>query len=75
MSVHPAPSHTYRAIAMELVAYLDEQFVELLIMTDSGESIAVACPRDSILSIQGHINQLVHECPEIESWGAEKTGS
>jgi hypothetical protein len=38
------------------------------ILTDTGKSIAVACGGDSIFTVQRHIEQMKHECPEISSW-------
>jgi hypothetical protein len=59
----------YRAVSMELAAYLDEHCVEMHILSDTGESIAVACPSDSIFAVQRHIGLLGHQCPEIATWG------
>ena len=67
MRASHAPSR-YRAISMELAAYLDEHCVEMHILTDTGETIAVACPSDSIFAIQRHIELLGHQCPEIATW-------
>jgi len=58
----------YRAVSMELAAYLDERCVEMRILTDTGETIAVACPSDSIFTVQRHIEQLGHQCAEIATW-------
>ena len=58
----------YRAVSMELAAYLDGRYVEMHIVTDRGETIAVACPNDSIFAIQKHIEQIGRECPEIATW-------
>jgi len=58
----------YRAIAMELAAYLDERTVEMHILTDTGVIVTVACPQDSIFAIQRHIEQIGRDCPEIASW-------
>jgi hypothetical protein len=58
----------YCAVSMQLAAYLDSHYVELLILTNEGESIAVICPRDSIFSLQQHIEQIGRECPEIARW-------
>ena len=58
----------YRAVSMELVAYLDGRYVEMQILTDTGKSIAVACGGDSIFAVQRHIEQMKQECPEISSW-------
>jgi hypothetical protein len=59
---------TYRAVSMELVAYLDRRYVEMRILTDTGKSIAVTCGGDSIFAVQRHIERMKHECPEISSW-------
>lgn len=59
----------YRAATMELVAYLDERCVEMHIVTDCGESIAVVCARDSILKVERQIARMGRECPEIATWG------
>jgi hypothetical protein len=61
----------YRAATMELVAYLDERQVEMHIVTASGESITVACARDSIFKVQRSIERMRRECPEIATWGDE----
>jgi hypothetical protein len=63
-----APPTKYRAVSMELIAYLDGRYVEMRILTDTGKSIAVACGGDSIFAVQRHIEQMKHECPEISSW-------
>lgn len=71
-----ASSHMvrYRAVSMELAAYLDEHCVEMHIRTDTGATISVACPTDSIFAVLRHIKQLGIECPEISSWGTAGTG-
>jgi hypothetical protein len=61
-------SRRYRAASMELAAYLDDQYVEMHITTDSGEMLTVVCPRDSIFAIQRHIEKIGHDCPEIAGW-------
>jgi len=63
----------YRAISMELAAYLDEHCVEMHILTDDGQTISVACPTDSIFAVLRHIKRLGIDCPEIATWGT--TGS
>jgi hypothetical protein len=63
-----APPTRYRAVSMELAAYLDGRYVEMHILTDTGETIAVACDGDSIFAVQRHIAQMKRECPEISSW-------
>jgi len=63
-----ASATRYRAVSMELVAYLDGRYVEMHILTDTGKSITVACGGDSIFAVQRHIEQMKHECPEISSW-------
>jgi len=58
----------YRAATMELVAYLDEQRVEMHILTETGETVAVACAKDSIFRVQRSIERMGQECPEIATW-------
>jgi len=58
----------YRAVSMELAAYLDARYVEMHILTDTGAVIAVVCERDSIFAVQRHIEQMGRECPEIATW-------
>jgi hypothetical protein len=53
---------------MELAAYLDAHTVEMHILTNTGDAIAIVCPRDSIFAIQRHIAQIGADCPEISSW-------
>ena len=62
----------YRAVSMELAAYLDGRYVEMHILTDSGETIAVACDKDSIFAVQRHIEEIGQACPEISTWKAVK---
>ena len=70
-SVKPSPR--YRAASMELAAYLDDRYVEMRIVTDTGEAIAVVCPYDSIFTVKRHIEKIGHDCPEIASWGHAPT--
>lgn len=58
----------YRAVSMELAAYLDGEYVEMHIVTDAGERISVVCDKDSIFAIQRHIEQIGRDCPEISTW-------
>jgi len=58
----------YRAVSMELAAFLDGQYVEMRILTDSGTAITVACDGGSIFAVQRHIEQMGRDCPEISSW-------
>ena len=58
----------YRAVSMELAAYLDARYVEMHIFTDTGASIAIVCDKDSIFAVQRHIEQMGRECPEIATW-------
>ncbi len=60
----------YRAVSMGLSADYGERCVEIHFLFDTGETIAVMCPRDSIFAIQRHIAELVRECPEIATWAA-----
>lgn len=58
----------FRAVAMQLVADLDEHYVEMLVVTDTGQTVAIAYEKDSILAVQGHIEQMARACPEISKW-------
>ena len=66
------PPVRYRAVSMELAAYLDEHCVEMHILTDAGETVSVACPTDSIFAVLRHIKRLGIECPEIATWGSPR---
>jgi len=63
-----AASPRYRAVSMALAAHLDDRYVEMRIVTDTGETVAVVCPSDSIFAIQRHIERIGRDCPEIASW-------
>jgi len=65
---HPPAAARYRAVSMELAAYLDARNVEMHILTDTGETLTVVCPRDSIFAVQRHIEQMGRACPEIVTW-------
>jgi hypothetical protein len=65
------PTDRYRAVYMELAAYLDAHNVEMRILTDTGKMIAIVCPRDSIFAIQKHIDEMAKACPEIATWSDE----
>jgi len=67
----PPAAIRYKAVSMELAAYLDAHNVEMHIITDTGEAIAIVCPRNSIFAIQQHIAQIGTACPEISSWSDE----
>jgi hypothetical protein len=71
----PTAARRYRAVSMQLAAYLDGRYVELRILTDDGEAIAVACPRDSIFALQQHIEQIGRQCPEIAAWSQDDAGA
>jgi len=58
----------YRAAAMDLAAFLDEQYVEMRIVTDTGATVTIVCDKDSIFSIQRHIEKMGRACPEISTW-------
>ncbi len=66
----PFASVRYRAFSMEFTAHLDDQYVEMNILTDKGHPITVVCDKSSILSIQSHIKKMVQACPEISTWSA-----
>ena len=68
----PAPvSLRFRAVAMEFAAYLDAHTVEMQILTDTGQNIAIVCPRDSFFTIQKQIAEMREACPEIATWSEE----
>lgn len=67
MNIQMAPIR-YRAVAMELIAYLDDHYVEMNILTDTGNTVSIACKADSIFSIQRNIVKLGGACPEIATW-------
>ncbi|MEX0810426.1 MAG: hypothetical protein WD044_17020 [Dongiaceae bacterium] len=60
------------AAAMQLVADLDGRYVELHVITSTGQTVAITCGNDSIFEIQRHIEQMAEECPEIASWAAQE---
>jgi hypothetical protein len=72
MNVYKAPVR-YRAVSMELAAYLDDRCVEMRILTDAGQTISVACPSDSIFTVGQHIEQLGRQCSEIATWRRPKS--
>ncbi|MDZ4736305.1 MAG: hypothetical protein SGJ07_08135 [Rhodospirillaceae bacterium] len=61
------------AAAMQLVADLDGRYVELHVITNTGQTVAITCGNDSIFAIQRHIEQMAEECPEIASWAAQES--
>ena len=65
----------YRAVSMELAAYLDGEYVEMHIVTDAGARVTVVCDKDSIFAIQRHIEQIGRDCPEISTWKHPVGGS
>jgi hypothetical protein len=56
------------AVSMELAAYLDGHYVEMHILTDTGKTISIVCEKDSIFSVQRHIEKMGRDCPEIATW-------
>lgn len=71
MNAPPTPIR-YQAVSMQLAAFLDGRYVEMQLLTDAGEAVAIACDKNSILSIGRHIRQLGRECPEISTWQTVK---
>jgi hypothetical protein len=63
----------YCAVSMELAAYLDDRYVEMHILTDTGQTISVVCESDSIFAVQRHIERLGKDCPEIATWKSAAT--
>jgi len=64
----PTNQVRYHASSMQLAACLNGHYVEMRIRTDTGQSIVVVCPRDSIFAIERHIEQIGRACPEIATW-------
>jgi len=71
----PFTSPRYHAFSMEFVAHLDDQYVEMNILTDKEHPITVVCDKSSILSMQSHIKRMVQACPEISTWGSYEEAS
>ncbi|MDX2027940.1 MAG: hypothetical protein SFW62_04835 [Alphaproteobacteria bacterium] len=57
---------------MGLAAHLDDQYVEIRILTDMGKKITIVCDKDSIFSLQQHIEHIGRSCPEISTWKSAK---
>jgi hypothetical protein len=53
---------------MALAAYLDDEYVEMRIVTEFGERITIVYDRDSIFAVMRHIEQIARDCPEILAW-------
>jgi len=66
-SFRDAKTH-YRAASMDFVVYTEEQHVEMHILTDDGETVAVTCAKDLLFRIQRLIERMARECPEIALW-------
>jgi len=62
----------YRAVAMEMAAYLDDHYTEMRVLTDTGDTLAIICNKASIIAVQQHIEQMARACPEILTWDAER---
>jgi hypothetical protein len=58
----------FLAVEMQLVADLDRRYVEMHVVTDTGQAVAIQYERGSIFAVQRHIEQMGRECPEILSW-------
>ena len=58
----------YRAATMDFVVYTEEQRVEMHILTDKGETVAVTCAKELIFRVQRLIERMGRECPEIALW-------
>jgi hypothetical protein len=58
----------YRAVSMELAAYLDDRHVEMHIVTESGQTVSIVCEQDSIFAVQRNIERMGRDCPEIATW-------
>src|ERR1700722_4430426 len=49
-------------------ADLDTRNVEMRILTSTGKTIVIVCPRDSIFTVQKHIEKIGRACPQIATW-------
>jgi hypothetical protein len=67
----PKAPNRHRAVSMAFAADLDEHYVEMRIVTDTGEAFVVVCPRASIFAIQRQIERIGHDCPEIATWSRD----
>jgi len=65
--MNSAPAR-YRAVSMGFAADLDAHNVEMRILADDGQTVAIVCPQDSIFTIQKQIEQMGKGCPEIATW-------
>ena len=63
-----AAADRYRAASMEFAADLDAHNVEMRILTSTGKTIVIVCPRDSIFTVQKHIEKIGRACPQIATW-------
>jgi hypothetical protein len=63
-----AAADRYRAVSMEFAADLDAHNVEMRILTSTGKTIVIVCPRDSIFTVQQHIEKIGRACPQIATW-------
>jgi hypothetical protein len=61
----------HHAVSMEFAVDLDARNVEMRVLTDTGKTISVVCPGDSIFAVQKHIEQMSKACPEIATWSEE----
>ena len=50
MNAPPTPTR-YHAVSMELAAFLDGRYVGMRVLTDSGETVTIACDKNSIFAI------------------------
>jgi hypothetical protein len=64
----PKSQFRFRAVSMEFVAHLNERYVEMLVMTSDGTTIAIECENDAIFAVQRNIEKIGLDCPEIMAW-------
>lgn len=57
-----------RAVAVQLAAHLDGRYVDLTIITDRGQTVAITCDNRAIFEVKRRIEQLAQDCPEVASW-------
>ena len=64
----PLTPRRYRAISMQLAAYLGGPYVEMHILTDTGKTVPLICEQQQVPALQRHIESLRADTPEIAAW-------
>ncbi len=68
-----ATPRRYRAVSMELAAHSDSHLVEMRILTDTGEAIAIVCQRESIVSVQRNVAETGRVSADMAMWNPATT--